>query len=522
MRKSFGMFLLAVAVCFTVGVARADEGGDKDKGDKAKAPAEVPAPHSFVTQHHLQAGGTDLAYTATAEDVYLKDSDGKPTADFFTISYTKNGVTHAEDRPLTFVFNGGPGSASLWLHLGLVGPRTVDIPSDAGDPGAPPYRLKDNPWTILRATDVVFVDPVGTGFSKAMGEKKDKDFWGYDEDADSVAEFIRTFITVHNRWSSPKYILGESYGGIRSAMLVPRLQSRLNIGLNGVILISPAINMGTLPFFVGGNDLPFATDLPALAAVAYYHKKLPDAWPSQQALLDEVEKFASGEYLEALFKGDAISAEEKDRIADKLHRYTGLAKQYILNGNLRIYMPRFAKELLRDEGKSIGGLDGRYAQDEIDGTADHPESDPFDAKTGPIYVADFQSYLRNDLQVDLSQRYVPGNEEAGQNWKRPSRDNAFAGYVDVTGGLAQGTKDNEALRIFCAAGYHDMTTSYFATEYMLHHSQIDPQRMTIKVYPGGHMMYLHQPSLQALSNDIVGFIQAAQREASKATKAAAP
>jgi carboxypeptidase C (cathepsin A) len=194
----------------------------------------------------------------------------------------------------------------------------------------------------------------------------------------------------------------------------------------------------------------------------------------------------------------------------------------VLNSNLRIYMARFAKELLRDEGKSIGGLDGRYAQEEIDRAAEQPDSDPFDAKTGPIYVANFQSYLRNDLKVDLSQRYVPGNHEANENWKRPQRgNNAFAGFIDVTGGMAQGTKDNEALRVFCAAGYHDMTTSYFATEYMLHHSQIDPKRMTIKLYPGGHMMYLHQPSLQALSNDIVGFIQAAP-PAATAAKPAAP
>ncbi|HEV8631705.1 MAG TPA: peptidase S10 [Thermoanaerobaculia bacterium] len=523
-RKVLG--LLAVLSLTSAVALRAAEGEDKEKGerDKGKAAAESPAPRSFVTQHHLQAGGTDLAYTATAEDVYLKDADGKPTADFFTISYTKNGVAHLEERPITFVFNGGPGSASIWLHFGLVGPRTVDIPSDAGDPGAPPYRLRDNPWTILRATDIVFVDPVGTGYSKAAGDKKDKDFWGYDEDADSVAELIRTFITIHNRWNSPKYILGESYGGIRTAMLVPRLQQRLNIGLNGLILISPAINMGTLPFVVGGNDLPFATDLPALAATAYYHKKLPDAWPSQQALLDEAQAFAGGDYLQALFKGDAISAAEKDRIADKLRRYTGLSKQYILRSNLRIYMPRFTKELLRDEGKSIGGLDGRYAQDELDDVAAFPDGDPFDAKTGPIYVANFQSYLRNDLKVDLPQRYVPSNGDANESWKRPEgRNGAFAGYVDVTEGMAQGTKDNEALRIFCAAGYHDLTTSYFATEYMLRHSGIDEKRMTIKTYPGGHMMYLYQPSLQALSNDIVGFIQAAAAPAAAAVvKTASP
>jgi carboxypeptidase C (cathepsin A) len=481
--------------------------GDKGEKPKGEAPAP-PEPKKFVSEHRLQAGGTDLAYTATAEDVYLHDPEGKPTATFFTISYVKKGVSRAEDRPLTFVFNGGPGSGSIWLHFGLVGPKLVGIPSDASDPGAPPYRLKDNPWTILRATDLVFVDPVGTGYSHALGEKKDKDFWGYDEDADSVAEFIRTFITTHNRWNSPKYILGESYGGIRSSMLVPRLQQNLGVGLNGIILVSPALNMGTLPFVVAGNDLQYATHLPALAATAYYHKKLPDAWPSLQALLAEVEAYAGGDYLQALFRGDALPQGEREKVAARLHRYTGLSEQYILRSDLRIYALRFIKELLRDEGKSVGLLDGRYVQDELDDVAEFPDSDPFNAKTSPIYVALFQSYLRNELKVDFDKRYVGSNDEANQHWKRPgNRNGAFAGYVDVTGQLAQGTKDSEALRIFSAAGYHDLTTSYFATTYMLRHSGIDPDRMTIKDYDGGHMMYLHQPSLEALSEDIVRFIE---------------
>jgi carboxypeptidase C (cathepsin A) len=500
-----GLALLALAAFPTL--VRAEEPKEKPEPPKAEA-APTPEPKRLVTEHRLQSGGTDIAYTGSAEEIQLKGAAGKPTASFFTISYVKKGVARPEDRPLTFFFNGGPGSASIWLHFGLVGPKLIDIPSDASDPGGPPYKLKDNPWTILRATDLVTVDPVGTGYSKALGEKKNEEFWGYDQDADSVAEFIRTYITMKNRWNSPKFILGESYGGIRTALLVPRLQQQLNVGLNGLILVSPALNMATLPFVVSGNDLPYATHLPAYAASAYYHGKLPDKWSSLEALLAEVEAYAGGDYLKALFAGDTLPAAERKQVAERLHRYTGLSEQYILRAELRIYAQRFIKELLRDEGKSLGLLDGRYTQDELDDVASFPDGDPFNAKTGPIYVSLFQSYLRNDLKVDFDQRYIGSNDEANQAWKRPQEGNhAFAGFVDVTGQMSQGTKDNEALRIFSAGGYHDLTTSYFATEYMLRHSGIDPARMTIENYEGGHMMYLYQPSLEKLSNDIVRFIE---------------
>ncbi len=502
--KRYVLFVLALLAAGSLFAAESEE----EKAATATAAVPPPDPIKISSEHRLKSGGTDIAYTATAEEIYLKDSDENYTASFFTLSYTKDGTARPQDRPLTFVFNGGPGSASIWLHMGLVGPKIIDIPSDASDPGSPPYHLRDNPWTLLRATDLVFVDPVGTGFSKALGEKKNEDFWGFDEDADSVAEFIRMFITVHDRWNSPKFILGESYGGIRSAMLVPRLQQQLNIAINGLILISPALNMGTLPFYVAGNDLVYATHLPAYAASAYYHHKLPDSWPDLQSLLAEAESYASSTYLLALFQGDALPQAEKQEIAEQLHRYTGLETDYILRSNLRIYAIRFTKELLRKEGKSIGLLDGRYMQDELDDVADSPGGDPFDAKTGPIYVSSFQSYLRDDLGVDLSRRYIASNEEANGSWKRPSGDTgAFAGYVDTTAGMAQGTKDNGDLRIFAAAGYHDLTTSYFAMTYMLRHSGIDPARLEIKDYEGGHMMYLYQPSLEKLSDDIVAFIR---------------
>ena len=498
-------FALAALPLFADDPKPADK--DKPAADKPKEKEEAPA--KFVKAHRLKSGGTEIAYTTTAEEILLKDGEGKSTAKFFTISYSKDGVTNPETRPITFVFNGGPGSASIWLHFGLVGPKLIDIPSDAQDPGAPPYKLRDNPSTILRATDLVFVDPVGTGYSRAAGEKKDEDFWGYDEDADSVAEFIRTFITQHNRWNSPKYILGESYGGIRTSLLIPRLQSNLGIGLNGVILISPALNMATLPFLLEGNDQSFATTLPALAATAYYHHKIPNQSSKELApFLREVEQFAGTEYLLALFKGDRLEASEKDRLGEKLHQYLGLSKEYLVRSNLRVTPPRFAKELLREEGKSLGLLDARYAQSELDNIAEEPLSDPFDAKTTPVYISSFQSYLRNELGVEWDKRYNASNGAANRKWKRPAGANhAFAGFVDVTSSLAQGTKDNEALRVFAAAGYNDLVTSYFALKYMLEHSGIDPKRLAIHDYPGGHMMYLHRPSADALSNDIVKFIE---------------
>ncbi len=480
--------------------------GEETKAEAKKSEKDA-EPVKFVRQHKVHLGTGDLAYTSTAEEIYLKDAEGKNTAKFFTISYAKDGVTNFETRPITFVFNGGPGSASVFLHFGLVGPKVIDIPSDAQDPGAPPYKLRDNPSTIFRATDLVFVDPVGTGYSRAAGDKKDEDFWGYDEDADSVAEFLRTFITQHNRWNSPKYILGESYGGIRTSLLLPRLAD-LGVGLNGVVLISPALNLATLPFIVEGNDQSFATTLPALAATAYYHKKLPDNWKDLDTLLREVEQFAGSEYLVALFRGDRIEKGEKDRVAEKLHRYTGLSKDYILRSNLRVNAFRFAKELLRDQGKTIGMLDGRYEQNEIDNVASESNNDPFEAKTGPIYITSFQSYLRNELGVDFDKRYVGSNRSANQKWKRPAAGrHAFAGFVDVTGSLAQATKDNESLRVFACGGYNDLVTSYFALKYMLEHSGIDAERIELHDYPGGHMMYLHRPSAESLSNDVVKFIE---------------
>jgi carboxypeptidase C (cathepsin A) len=503
--------LTKLVLCFglTLSFAAADVSAlAQDSGaDKEKAATPIPEPKKFTTSHTFNSGGASFKYTATAQDVFIKDGDGKTTATFFTISYTKDGVSDPTTRPITFVFNGGPGSASIWLHFGLVGPKIIDFPDDASDPGGAPYTLKDNPDSILRATDIVFVDPVGTGYSRALGEKKNTDFWGFDEDADSVAEFIRTFITMSGRWNSPKFILGESYGGIRAPLLAQRLQDNLNMALTGLILVSPALNMMTLPFIVQGNDLQYATHLPALARAAWYHHKIQGSYPDYDAFRKEVEAFASGEYLTALFQGDRLSEAEQDRIAGKLAAYTGLSKDYVLKSDLRIYAIRFLKELLRDQGESIGLLDARFTQDELNDVGEFPDGDPFGAKTSSIYVSLFQDYLKNALNVDYTQEYIPSNNQANQAWKRPRQDGAFSGYIDVTGALAQETKNNSKLRVFTLAGYDDATVSYYAIEYTMHHSGIDPSQMQFKVYPGGHMMYLYGPSRKEASDDIVAFIR---------------
>lgn len=499
--------LFLVVAAFSFAAAAPLSAALAQDAEQPKAAAPIPEPMKSVTQHRVRTTDGELRYTATAEEIYTRDAQGNPIASFFTITYSLDGVSDKTKRPVTFVFNGGPGSASLWLHFGLVGPKVVDIKDDASDPGAPPYNLKDNPHTILRATDIVFVDPVGTGYSHALGEHKNDEFWGYDQDADSVAEFIRTYITEKGLWNSPKYILGESYGGIRGGLLAPRLQGRYSMNLNGLILVAPALNMMTLPFIVDGNDLQYATHLPALARAAWYHGKVKGDYADFDAFRKDVEAFAEGEYLEALFKGDRLSDAERDVIAERVAAYTGLSKDYVLKSNLRIYAIRFIKELMRDEGKSIGLLDGRFMQDEVNDVGEFPDGDPFGSQTGPIYVALFQDYLRDQLNVDFNQEYIPSNRQANQAWKRPNQDFAFSGYIDVTEGMAQETKNNSDLRVFTLGGYDDLTVSYFAIEYTMHHSGINADQYMAKTYPGGHMMYLYQPSREQVSDDIVNFIE---------------
>ncbi len=480
-----------------------DAAPDGEKKDAEEGPAPVAL--KFESEHTLDLGGRSLAYVALAETTVLENGKGKPEAEFFSIAYlAKEGGGAA--RPITFAFNGGPGSSSVWLHMGLLGPKRVQVPSDGQAEGAPPFPLVDNPDSLLAVSDLVFVDPIGTGLSRVVGAGKNEDHWGVDEDARSVARFIRRYLSAHDRWASPKFILGESYGGIRGPLLVRELQGGMNsVALNGVILISPAIDMG----LVDGqaNDAAFATAVPTYAATAWYHHALTEQPKDLDAFLAEVCAWVKSEYVPTLFLGRDLSDDRRAAIAKALSQYTGLSTEYIERANLVVSTDRFRRELLRERGLVLGRLDTRYTGTEPDAVGEVPSGDPMGAGISGAYVAGFQDYLRNGLGVKIEREYLVMSEKAGASWKRPKEEwAAFQGYVDVAPALARGMADNPDLRVFVASGLYDIATTFFGAEHNVARSTMDRQRVTMHRYPAGHMMYVHQPTFIALSRDLREFV----------------
>jgi len=478
--------------------------GDTPKDKKIQP---VPEPKSFVTKGSLFTGKTTLTYTARASETYIKDKTGNPEASIFTIAYLKEDVKDISHRPVTFIFNGGPGSSAVWLHLGVLGPMRVCLPSDGSDSGAPPYRIEQNPLTLLTVSDLVFIDPVGTGYSRALNNAEDKDFWDTDRDTESIAEFIRIFITKNKRWNSPKYVCGESYGSIRAALLVGELQRRFKgIHLNGVMLVSPALDVRTF-IFKSGNDLTYVNYLPSYAAAAWYHNKLPQKPTNLNTFLQEVIDFTVNEYLVALFKGDSLSEKEKNHIIDKLHQYTGLSKTFIRNNNLRVMSYRFTKELLRDRGLVIGHADSRCLGKDPDNAGEYVRNDPETASNDGAFTAAINDYLGRGLKVDFEREYKTLTIEANIHWKRPASDNDFfSGFVNVMPDLAKGVADNKDLRVFVAAGIYDLTTAFYSARYMFNQSGIPEDRVTLINYEGGHMMYTNDEAFKKMAMDLREFI----------------
>jgi carboxypeptidase C (cathepsin A) len=508
-RRIATIFALSVFLPALAQSARAAQDANAPDASKSDAQKkeEGPAPKSIrvATEHKLDAGGKSLAYVAVAETTTLEDAKGKAEAEFFTVSYLAKDAA-AADRPITFAFNGGPGSSSVWLHMGLLGPKRVQVPSDAQAAGAPPFPVVDNPDSLLLASDLVFVDPIGTGLSRVVLAGKNADHWGVDEDARSVARFIRRYLSSHDRWASPKYVLGESYGGIRGPLLVRELQGGANsVALNGLVMISPAFDMG----LVDGqdNDAALATVVPTYAATAWYHKALANRPENQDAFLAEVCSWVTDEYVPALFKGRDLPDDRREAIVQKLSKYIGISPEYIKRANLRVSTDRFRRELLRDRGLVVGRLDTRYTGTEPDSVGEAPSGDPMSAGIGGAYVATFLSYLRKDLGVDVDREYAIMSEEAGKNWKRPKEEGAaFQGYVDVAPALARGMAENPALRVFVASGLYDIATTFFAEEYVVRRSTMDRSRVTLKRYPAGHMMYVNGPSFTELTRNIREFV----------------
>lgn len=455
-----------------------------------------------VTSHTLAIAGHELAYTASAGTLRLAEEDGTEKARLFYVAYTRDGVEDPAGRPVTFCFNGGPGSSSVWLHLGMLGPRRVKLDPEGWAP-PPPYALEDNPQSWIDRTDLVFIDPVTTGYSRAAKGVDDEEFHGVDEDVQWVAEFIRLWTTRNERWGSPKYLAGESYGTTRAAALSQHLQERHGMFLNGILLISAILEFQTARFDVG-NDLPYVLFLPTYTAAAWYHKQLePELQADLRTTLAEAEAFAGGEYAAALFKGSRLAPEERERVLAKLGRYTGLPLNYLDRADLRVSIGRFCKELLRDERRTVGRLDGRFLGIDRDAVGDSYEYDPsYSAILGPFGGA-LNDYVRRELgyESDLPYEILTGRV---QPWKMGERNR----YLNVAESLRQAMTRNPHLKVFVAAGFYDFATPYFAARYTFDRIGLDPTlvgNVRFAYYEAGHMMYIHAPSRAALKADVDAF-----------------
>lgn len=457
-----------------------------------------------VTKRTVTIGGERVAYTATAGTLFLKNDKGEPRASIFYMAYTRDGAKSAGARPVTFTFNGGPGSSSVWLHLGTFGPRRVAF-ADAELPAPAPYGFVDNASSLLDVTDLVFIDPVGTGYSRALGEAKNEDFWGVKEDVQAVGDFIRLWTTRNDRWQSPKFLAGESYGTTRAAALVNHLQNGEGMTFNGVILVSSILNFQTARFDTG-NDLPYITFLPTYAATAWYHGAAAKTGPLE-AFVAEARAFAAGEYAQALMKGSKLGAAEKDAVAARLAHYTGLSKEFVLRSNLRVSIQRFTKELLRAKRVTVGRLDSRYTGLDDDAAGETPDFDPsLAAITGP-YTAAMYDYVRTELKVVEDRKYEILSGLGGK-WKWGDQGSG-GGYVNVAEDLRQAMSRNPHLKVLVANGYYDLATPFFASEYTFDHLGVEPAllgNVTMTYYPAGHMMYVHGPSLERLKVDVATFI----------------
>ena len=472
------------------------------------------------TQHTITIDGQTIEYTVTTGTIVLKEeaektgdkageSEGeKAKAAVFFIAYTRNNVDDPATRPITFSFNGGPGSSSVWLHLGVLGPRRVEL-DDIGNLPPPPYRLMDNAYSLLDQTALVFVDPVGTGYSRPVPGEKAKEFLGFKKDIESVGDFIRLYTTRYHRWLSPKFLIGESYGTTRAAGLAGHLQERHGLYLNGLMLISVVLDFSTLEFHPG-NDLPCILYLPAYAATAWYHGRLDKKLQKDlQATLKEVETFALNEYATALMKGAALLPKVRAQIVEKVARYTGLTSSYVERANLHIEIMRYTKELLRAQRRTIGRLDSRFTGIDRDAAGEVHEYDPSLTNTMGPYTAAFNDYVRRELQFESDLPYEILSSKVNQAWSYAEHENR---YVNVAETLRQAMTINPHLKVFVANGYFDLATPYFATEYTFNHLGLDASlrgNISMSYYEAGHMMYIHLPSLAKLKQDLVSFMRQA-------------
>lgn len=474
-----------------------------DKGDKPERSYEFPEPS--VTEHSISMNGQKIDYTATAGHLLMYDDKGVEKARIFYVAYTKDKVEEPSARPVTFSFNGGPGSSSVWLHMGALGPKRVPM-NEEGLMLPPPFEMVDNEYSWLDQTDLVFIDPVETGYSRPAEDVDKKEFTGYDEDIKSVGDFIHRYVSRNARWNSPKYLVGESYGTTRAAGLSGYLQDRHGMYLNGLVLISAVMNFQTL-YLSSGNDLPYSLFLPSFAATAYHHGKIDrNRFPKMDDFLREVEDFAATDYTIALMKGDQLTEVGKTALADRLSSYTGLSEDFINAHHFRISTRLFTKELLREEGKTIGRFDGLVTGTDYKSGGDSYDYDPsYHRSVFGAYTMAINDHLKRNLEFDNSDmvyEILTGNVRP---WNYGPAQNR---YLDNSNTLRDAIHKNPHLKVLICNGYYDLATPYFATEYTVNHMFVDEKfrnNIAMTYYHGGHMMYTLEAELKKLTEDVRSF-----------------
>jgi carboxypeptidase C (cathepsin A) len=492
------------------------QSGDQHKdGETAPIPPEKPS----ATRHEMTLAGRSLRYTATAGTLIIRDEDDKPYGSMFYVAYTLDGA-EARTRPVSFLYNGGPGSASLWLHMGSFSPVRITTDSPNATAG-PPFKLVPNEYSLLDKTDLVFVDAPLTGYSRAVGKGQAKDFFGVDQDLHAFDRFIIRYLSVSQRWNSPKFLIGESYGTTRSAALADMLGND-GVQLNGVVLISSILNYNIR---AGGYDMLYVANLPSYAAAAWYFNKISNKPTDLAAWVQQAREFASGPYARALFLGHNLPGAELDSVAKEVSRFTGLSADYIKEANLRISPVRFRKEVLRDERKTLGRYDMRFEGVDVDAAGENPSYDASDTGISGAFVAALHDYLEGELKYQSTDAYRPTayNLTQGQwDWKhRPTSGGPGMGpgggeqsQPYVAADLASAMRKNPHLKVFSANGYFDLATPFFNTEYDLDHMDLPPdlrQNVQFGYYPSGHMIYLNVDALHKLKDDLAAFITGAAR-----------
>jgi len=477
---------------------------EKETNDKPVT-SEAPLPDPIVRQHSVKIGGKSFAYTTTAGQLPIKNDKGETEANLYFTAYTLDNPKGGDRRPLTFTFNGGPGSASVWLHMGGLAPKRVEMLDDGAMP-RPPYKIIENDFSWIESTDLVFIDPVDTGYSRGTSEETTKKAKGVDGDLESVGEFIRLYLSRYRRWTSPLFLAGESYGTYRSAGLAGYLADK-GIIFNGIILISSILNMQTARFQTG-NDLPYQLYLPTYAATAWYHDKVSPEHKKMgvRAFLDEVEAWVESTYVQALSHGDRLDAARRAEVLDRLAAYTGLTRDYVDLANLRVNIHAFCKELLKTERLTVGRIDSRFTGKDRSGVSESPDYDPSLNVIWPPFTTALNQYFRTELGYENDTEYHI-LRSLDWNW-----GDAKDGYSDTSGHLREAMAKNPWMRVYVASGYYDLATPYYATLYTLNHMGLDADahaRCTLEEFPVGHMVYVEKGALKKLQEDVASFIKLA-------------